>query len=191
MTNTQFFTDGTADLPHEYAQRHDLRVIGLSFLLDGVEYVGDNDPARPGYLTPESFYAKMRQGATPTTSLINQQTFYDAFEPVLREGRDVFFIAFSSGLSGSYFNATRAAEELVAKYPGRRVHVVDTLCASLGEGMMVHLAMQQHEAGMDDDALVQYILDTRLRIHHWFTVDDLVYLKRGGRVSGAAAAIGT
>ncbi|NLG25804.1 MAG: DegV family protein, partial [Clostridiales bacterium] len=70
-------------------------------------------------------------------------------------------------------------------------HVVDTLCASLGEGMMVHLAMRQHEAGMDDDALVQYILDTRLRIHHWFTVDDLAYLKRGGRVSGAAAAIGT
>lgn len=107
MTNTKFFTDGTADLPYEYAQQHDLRVLGLSFLLDGVEHLGDNDPTGLSYLSPEAFYARMRQGATPTTSLINQQTFYEEFEAVLREGRDAFYISFSSRLSGSISSPQR------------------------------------------------------------------------------------
>ena len=191
MTNTQFFTDSTADLPYDYIKEHNIRVIGLTYVIDGAEYMCTNTPDDPDCLSPQAFYARMRKGSTPTTALINNQRFIDHFEPVLKEGRDVFYVAFSSGLSASCQNAMVVGAELMEKYPGRRVHVVDTLNASLGEGMAMTLAIQKHEEGLSDEEVVAYFNQAQTKVHSWFTVDDLVYLKRGGRVSSASAIIGS
>lgn len=191
MPNTQFFTDSTSDLPHAFLVENQIKSIGLPFQLDGKEYICTSDPKDPNYIPLEMFYERMRQGSEPTTSMINQQTYLEVFEPVLAEGRDVFYIAFTSGLSGSCTNAQLAALELEKKYPGRRVRVVDSLSGSLGEGLVVYLAIEKHREGLDDDALELYINGIKGKVHHWFTVDDLVYLKRSGRTSGLSAAFGT
>lgn len=190
--STTFFTDSTADLPASYLSKHPrLKIIPLWVRINGKEYNSQAKPGEDAYMSERDFYARMRAGSTPTTAQITQQTFMEFFEPELKSGADIFYIAFSSALSGTYDSACLAARELMQAYPGRSVRVVDSRSASLGEGMVVYLALTAHEAGMDDASLEAYIHREKMRVHHWFTVDDLIYLKRGGRVSGAAAAIGT
>ena len=190
MTNTKLITDTTADLPYDYLQEHDIGIVGLSYMVDGVTTISVSEPSDKAEVVAKNFYAKMRNGSTPTTALVNQQTYLDAFEAELVKGHDIFYMAFSSGLSGSYQNAAMASRELAEKYPERVIRVVDTRAASLGEGLLVYLTIEKHEQGASDEELEAFMLKTRDYIQHWFTVDDLVYLKRGGRISSAAAAIG-
>ena len=126
-----------------------------------------------------------------TTSAINPTGWEDAIEPILAAGRNALVITFSSGLSTTYQSAVIAAEELQAKYPERTVRVVDSLCASLGQGLLVWYACQKRDAGMSLDELTDWLEENKFRLCHWFTVDDLMYLKRGGRVSAATALVGT
>ncbi len=141
-------------------------------------------------INPTEFYNEMRAGKTAKTSAINTQTFMDVFEEELKNGNDVVYIAFSSGLSTTYNSGVAAATELMEKYPERKVLVVDTLAASAGYGMLVYLATKQRDAGATPEEIVKYVEDNRLKIAHWFTVADLVYLKRGGRVSPTVAFVG-
>ena len=129
-------TDTTCDFPEEYYQQHDLNVLALSYILDGETYFRGGKE-----LSSEDFYAKMRSGSMPTTSQVNPESARASFEPILKEGKDILHIAFSSGLSGSANSARIAAEELMEEYPDRKIIVVDSLCASLGEGLLVHKAI--------------------------------------------------
>ena len=122
---------------------------------------------------------------------MNYQTFLDTFTPILESGRDILYLAFSSGLSGTYNGSVIAANDLMEKYPGSKVISVDTLAASVGEGLLVYAAAKKREEGLSLDELAQWVTDNRLHLCHWFTVDDLNHLKRGGRVSPAVAIIGT
>ena len=137
----------------------------------------------------ETFFDKMRAGVNATTAQVNTFTFIEAFESVLKSGEDVLYIGLSSKLSGTVQSAFNAAEELMVKYPDRKVIVIDSCSASLGEGLLVYYAARKQSLSID--ALAKWVEENKLRFVHWFTVDDLVYLKRGGRVSGATAAIAT
>lgn len=183
----RLFTDATSDLPASFAQQLNVTVLPMGFSMEGVDY-----SYVPGHsdMPIETFFAKMRAGVPVVTAQINTFTFVEAFEPVLKTGEDVLYIGFSSKLSGTVQSAFSAKEELEVKYPGRKVNVVDSLSASLGEGLLVYYAARK-TAALDLDALTKWVEENKLRFAHWFTVDDLVYLKRGGRVSGATAAIAT
>ena len=131
----------------------------------------------------------MRAGVPVTTAQVNTFTFIEEFEPVLKAGNDVLYIGLSSKLSGTVQSGFSAAEELRAKYPERKIFVIDSLCASLGLGLLVYYAARKQDMPVED--LAKWVEDSKLRFVHWFTVEDLVYLKRGGRISGATAAIAT
>lgn len=179
-------TDTCADLPEEYYQEHHMAVMSLACLMDGETYKrGEKE------LQVEEFYAKMRNGIMPTTSQVNPEEAKKMFEPLLKEGKDILHIAFSSGLSGSCNSARIAAQQLSEEYPERTIRVVDSLCASLGQGLLVYYAMKKQEEGMALDSLAQWCEDNKLHIIHSFTVDDLFHLYRGGRVSKTTAVLGS
>lgn len=179
-------TDSTTDLPETYYQEHGLKVLSLSYILDGETYCRGQKE-----LTSEEFYNKMRNGSMPTTSQINPQAAKEAFEPILKEGNDILHIAFSSGLSGSYNSARIAGEELLEEYPQRKIIIVDSLCASLGEGLLLHKALEKKAQGLSVEETAKWCEEHKLNIVHSFTVDDLFHLYRGGRVSKTAAFLGT
>lgn len=182
------FTDAASDLPVELVNDHHISVISMNFEIDGKSYQHYPDGRELGY---SKFYEMLRTGNIAKTSQINNSEFLDYFEPVLKNGLDILYIAFSSGLSGTYQSSVIAAEELMGKYPGRKIYCVDSRCASAGQGMLVyHATLKQHE-GLDIDELHDWVLQNRNHLCHWFTVDDLNYLKRGGRVSASSAVLGT
>lgn len=178
-------TDNMADLPDTYLEEHGLKIISLSYMLEGKTYSEKNR------LPVKEFYDKMRNGAMPTTSQVNPEEARELFEELLKEGKDVLHIAFSSGLSGSYNSARIAAEELQEEEAEGRVVVIDSLCASLGEGLLVHKALGLKEEGKSLDEIAEWLKENRLHLCHNFTVDDLNHLYRGGRVSKTAAVLGT
>ena len=139
----------------------------------------------------KAFYEAMRQGESATTSAANPDAWANAMEPVLAQGKDVLVIAFSSGLSTTYQSAVIAADELREKYPDRKIAVVDSLCASLGQGLLCWHAARKQDEGLSLEALTAWLEEHKLNLCHWFTVDDLAYLKRGGRISAATALVGT
>lgn len=139
----------------------------------------------------KDMYAGMRAGEAAKTAAVNPDTWAKAMEPVLAAGEDVLVLAFSSGLSTTYQSAVMAADDLAGKYPDRKIRVVDTLAASLGEGLLVWYACKKRDEGLDLEALTAWCQENRNHLCHWFTVDDLMYLKRGGRVSAATALVGT
>lgn len=142
-------------------------------------------------LTPHEFYEKMRGGSMPTTSLINTQTAVDYFTPVLEKGKDIFFVCFSSALSGSYKSILEAKEELSETFPDRKIYVLDSKCASGGEGLLVFYCLRKRREGASFDDLIAYAEDLKNHVHHDFTVDNLMHLYRGGRVSITSAIVGT
>lgn len=150
---------------------------------------GEHRDLSEGFI--KELYNAMRAGETASTAAVNPTEWAAAIEPVLAAGEDVLVLAFSSGLSTTYQSAVIAAEELKEKYPDRKVYVVDTLCASRGQAMFVWQACKLRDNGMSLDELHTWCEDHKLNMCHWFTVDDLVYLKRGGRVSAATALLGT
>lgn len=185
MNNFVIYTDSACDLKPDVLKSLNVECIQLSFRFDNE----DKD-----YLNNEmdinTFYKRMKNGETAKTSAINPETFSHRFEELLSEGRDILYIGFSSGLSTTFNSARITADELKAKYPERKIICVDSLCASAGQGLLVYLAAKKRDLGADLETVAEYIEGIKLNLCHWFTVDDLVYLKRGGRVSPTVAFVG-
>jgi len=179
------FTDSGCDIAPQTLAEWQVTCVPMTFRFRDEDKEYQNDD-----LSAQEFYARLRGGETSKTSAINTETFKEWFEPTLKEGNDILYIAFSSGLSGTYQMALLAAEELREIYPDRTVTVVDTLAASAGEGLLVYLAVQKKQAGATLEEVAAYITDIRLNVALWFTVDDLQHLKRGGRISPTVALVG-
>ncbi len=179
-------TDACCDLPRDYILAQDkLKVVPMLFQADDEEQLLDlTAPDCAAQIS--AFYAKMRAGAKTRTAQINQQRWEEALEPLLKAGEDVLALVFSSGLSSTAPMAALAVASLQARYPERKIFAVDSLCASVGEGLFVHEALQRRNQGMPIAALRDWAEQNRQRVAHWFTVEDLVYLKRGGRISAAS-----
>ena len=188
MAEYVLFTESTADLTAELVRQLGVEVLPMLFSLDGKEYNNYPDNRE---LDPHDFYDALRAGGMSTTSQINQTTFEEAFSPVLEAGKDILYLAFSSGLSGTYHSACLAAEELAEKYPERTVRVIDTLQASMGEGLAVYYAATLKNEGKSLAEVADWFEANKMRVCAWFTVDDLMFLKRGGRLGGGAAVVGT
>lgn len=179
-------TDTTCDLPAEYIKNHHLGLLSLTYTIEGNTYTWDQP------LPVKNFYDLMRKGLLPTTSQANPQDARTLFERIIKEqDADILHIAFSSGLSGSYNSSRIAAEELSEEYPEHRIIVIDSLCASLGEGLLVHKAVTMKEQGKSLNEIATWLEESKLHLVHNFTVDDLFHLYRGGRVSKTAAFVGT
>ena len=188
MSEYILFTDSCCDLPQSLAEKMQLCVQPLTVYLDGKPYKNYLDEREISY---NDFYEMLPHCKETKTSAVNQHDFMVAMEPVLQAGKDILYLGFSSGLSGTYSASVMAAEELCEKYPERKIYTVDTLCASLGQGMLVYLAWQQKEMGKTIEEVRDYVENIKLNQCHWFTVNDLFHLKRGGRVSGATALVGS
>ncbi len=187
MQNYILMTDSDSDLPYALKVQYDIPVVYMPYTLEGKEYFDDLGQT----LDHKSFFDRMRQGAHPTTSALNETVYEEYFEPILREGKDVLFLAFSSQLSGT-INAIRAAREtLLEKYPERKFILVDTLSISGPQTLLVLKAHEMYRAGESLEAVAHWVEANKLRAQAYFTVDDLKYLQRGGRVSATAAAIGS
>ena len=177
----------TADLPLDYiSSRENLRIVNMSFTVDGENHMPDGTVAYS-----KKIYSYLRSGKVLTTAQINTETWKQEFSALLDAGHDVLCIAFSSGLSGTCLAAKQAAESLADKYPDRKLIVVDSLAASLGEGLLVDYALRNRDAGMSLEENAAWVEEHCQNIAHWFTVDDLIFLLRGGRVSAASAYIGS
>lgn len=185
MSNYVIFTDSAADIKPELLNKWGVSFISLTF-----RFEGDDKEYSNNEISASDFYARMREGGIAKTAAINPETFAKAFEEILSRGNDILYIGFSSGLSTTYNSAKIAMDELKEKYPERKMLAVDTLAASAGQGMLVYLAAEKKNSGADIEETAQYIEDNKLKLCHWFTVDDLVYLKRGGRVSPTVAFVG-
>lgn len=185
MASYTIFTDSACDIPVAILLQWNISCISLTFRFnDRDEEYADGD------IASGEFYDRMRRGGVAKTSAVNAETFKTAFAKELEAGRDVLYLGFSSGLSTTYNSARMAAQELSEQYPERKVLTVDSLSASAGFGMLVALAAEKRDEGADIDTLVDYVHSLIPHLCHWFTVDDLVYLKRGGRVSPTVAFVG-
>ena len=182
------FTESTGDLTPALIEAADLRVLPMAFTLDGKDYRNYPDGRE---MSSHDYYEKLRAGSLCTTSQVTMLEFQQAFTPVLEAGQDILYLAFSSGLSGTYQSGCIAAEELKEKFPGRRIVCVDSLQASMGEGLFCYLVGKKRCQGADLDTAADYARQIAPQVCAWFTVDDLMFLKRGGRVSSAAAVAGT
>ncbi len=178
------YTDSACDINSEFLNSWGVRSCSLTFRFsdEDKEYLNDEVEAK-------AFYDRMRAGGVAKTAAINSETFISAFEPSLKEGFDVLYLGFSSGLSTTFNSARLAAAELNEKYDAKVV-IVDSLAASAGQGLFVKKVVDKKNEGATLDEAVEYAKSIALNVCHWFTVDDLVYLKRGGRVSAAAAFFG-
>lgn len=185
MNEFVLFTDSACDIAPAILKDWNVECISLSLLFDGEDKeISNND------ITADDFYKRMRAGDTAKTSAINVEGFKTAFEPTLKSGKDVLYLGFSSGLSTTVNSARIAADELKEDYPTASVTVVDTLCASAGQGLLVYLSVKQRDEGKTLAEIAEYAEKAKVGMCHWFTVDDLVYLKRGGRISPTVAFVG-
>ncbi len=181
-------TDSSADLGEELANKLDVRVLPLGFTIQGQTYRNYPDNRE---MDLHAFYEKLRAEEVATTSAVNVHQYQEVLEPLLQAGKDVLILAFSSGLSTTYNSSAIAVEELREKYPQRKLYTVDTLCASLGQGLLVYLAAREREKGRTIEEVRTWAEDHKLNICHQFTVDDLHFLKRGGRISATTAIVGS
>jgi DegV family protein with EDD domain len=188
MNPYKIITDSTADLNPALISELDILVVPLRFTINGREYVNHPDGRE---LSTGEFYSLLQAGNTSSTSQITASVFGEVFTPILEEGSDILYIAFSSGLSGTCDSACLAAGELETKFPGRTVRVVDSLCASMGEGLLVYETAKLKAGGATLEEAAAFAEENKLHLCHWFTVNDLNHLKRGGRVSAAAALFGS
>lgn len=188
MSEFVLMTDSSADLSQEMVQELGVTVLPLSFTIQGKVY--RNYPDNREMDLP-LFYDMLRAGELATTSAVNVAEYTQAVEPILQEKKDVLILAFSSGLSSTYQASVLAAEELREKYPDRKIYTVDTLCASLGQGLLVYLAVQEQRKGRSIEEVRDWAESTKLHLCHQFTVDDLHFLKRGGRISATTAVVGS
>ncbi len=178
-------TDSACDIQPSVLKEWGVPYMALTFRFDGSDkeyYDGD--------IESKAFYDKMRDGAVAKTAAVNTALFKEMFEKTLKEGNDILYLGFSSGLSTTYNSARIAAEELKSDYPDRKIITIDSLCASAGFGLLLRLALDKKAEGATIEETAEYIESIKLKLCHWFTVDDLVYLKRGGRVSPTVAFVG-
>lgn len=178
-------TDNTADLPASYLEENHIVTQSIYYILDGQVYDRSNE------LSPAEFYAKMRAGSMPTTSQTNPEAAKAAFLEQINDGYDILHISFSSGLSGTVNSVRIAANEIMEEHPEAKIIVVDSLCASLGEGLLVHKVLEKKQSGATLEEAAAYAEEIKGKICHNFTVDDLFHLYRGGRVSKTTAIIGS
>ena len=185
MNNYVIFTDSACDIVPSLLAEWGVRCVSLAFRFDHIDhdYLNEDMPI-------EEFYQNMRDGHVAKTNAVNSETFRAAFEPVLAEGTDILYLGFSSGLSTTYQQGKLAAEDLAPLYPERKIITIDTLCASAGQGLLVKLVLDHKNEGATLEEAAAYAESLIPRLAHWFTVEDLVYLKRGGRVSPAVALVG-
>lgn len=188
MRDYVIMTDSCCDLTDRMARDLELEVLPLTMHMDGQDY--PNDLAGTA-ISNQEFYKRIRAGKLATTSAVNVGQFQDAMRRVLESGRDIVCVCFSSALSTTYQSAVIAAADLRAEFPEAEIHVVDSLSASLGQGLLLYLAVEQKRKGLTAAELAKWVEDNRLTVCHWFTVDDLNFLKRGGRVSATTALLGT
>lgn len=181
-------TESSCDLTPELANRAGVEVLPLSFTMEGRNYLHYLDGRE---MPAAKFYEKMRNGAAAVTAAANVAELTDGMEAHLREGKDVLFLCFSSGLSSTRDACAIAAGELRERFPERKIYTVDTLAASGGQGLLALLGGQKRREGASLEEVRDFVEAIKLRVAHWFTVDDLAYLKRGGRVSPTVAAVGT
>ncbi len=185
MSEYVIFTDSACDIPEETLREWGVEYRWLTYTFDG-EFKQYSNYGLP---YPE-FYDRVRKGGVARTSAVNADAFLDGFESILQTGKDILYIGFSSGLSSTYDAACIAAKELLEKYPGRKIRCVDTRAASAGFGLLLYMAVEKKKEGASLEENEQYILDNRFHLCHWFTVEDLIYLKRGGRISATTAIVG-
>jgi DegV family protein with EDD domain len=188
MKDYVIVTESTADLTVDIISKYGIKVMPMIFGFENESYLDYPDHRQ---LSIKEFYNRIRNEERSITGLINVKMFEEYFEPILKKGNDILYLGFSSGLSGTYNSSLIAAEELMEKYKGSRVECVDTLAASMGEGLLVYCAARKKHEGFNLDELKQWVQDNRLHLSHWFTVDDLNHLKRGGRINAMTATIGT
>lgn len=188
MSEYVIISDSTTDLPLDIVEKYNLEILPLKVTIDNKTYANFPNQSE---ITNADFYKFIRDGKTSITTQVNVGEFEELFEKHLKNGTDILYLGFSSNLSGTYQASTIARNALQIKYPDRKIICVDSLCASLGEGLLLYYAAQKKAGGANIYEVASFLEDTKLSLCHYFTVDDLFYLKRGGRVSGATAAIGT
>ncbi len=181
----KIMTDSTADLPKEYLEERGIDILNLSYIMDGVTYGHGQE------LDWKEFYALMRGGKLANTSQVNPEEAKAVFEELIATEKEILYLAFSSGLSGTYNSVRLAAEEIMEEHDDVKIIVIDTLCASLGEGLIVHRAVELRDRGVSLEDTAKWVQDHALNLVHVFTVDDLFHLYRGGRLSKASAMLGT
>lgn len=185
MFSYDIYTDSSCDLPVSMIEQYDLKVMQLEVTID------DNPPVLNRDVDIKTFYDQLRDGANAKTAAVTPGFFEENMRESLEAGKDIIYIGFTSGLSVTYNNGAMIAEELKAEFPERKILYIDTLCASAGEGMLVHYAALQREAGASIEEVYQGILEKKDYIHHLVTVNDLFFLKRGGRISATTAVAGS
>ena len=185
MNEFVIVSDSTVDLPKEYLQSKQVPIISLSYIMDGVTYEEMDG------LSHKEFFEKLRAGSLPTTSQINPEQAREALELFAKEGKDILYIGFSSGLSGSYNSVRMAAEDLKEEYPDINIITIDSLCACMGEGLLLYKALELKEHGMSMEEIAKWVEANKLHICHNVTVDDLNHLHRGGRISKPTAVVGS
>ena len=185
MANYQIITDSACDLPKAMLSQLNVITTPLHVLFKGVNLPDSVDEGL------KEIYDGLRAGESSATSAVNPEGWASVMEPVVAAGQDALVLAFSSGLSTTYQSAVIAAQELAEKYPARTIRVVDTGCAALGQGLLVWYACQKRDAGLNLEELTAWCEENKLHVDHWFTVNDLMFLKRGGRISAATAVLGT
>ncbi len=181
----KIITDSTADLPASFFEENEIGCLSLSYILDGESYGQGKE------LDYKEFYAKMREGNLPTTSQVNPETAKTFFEDIIKDYDEILYLAFSSGLSGTYNSVQVAAAEVMEEHPDKKIVVIDTLAASMGEGLIVIKAVEMRKEGKTMEEVADWVQENLQRVVHVFTVDDLFHLHRGGRVSKASAILGT
>lgn len=177
--------NSTVDMPLEWLEERGVAVAPLKYTIDNETYVDMHG------LPSKEFFGKLREGKMAVTSQVNPDGAREMMEPILKEGKDILHLAFSSGLSGTYNSMRIAAEELREEYPEAKIIVIDTLCACMGEGLLLHHALKQKDAGKTIEEVAQWVEENKLHVMHNITVDDLEHLHRGGRLSKASAVLGT
>ena len=188
MSQYRIMTDSSCDLPAALAAELELTVLPLTVTIDEKSYTNYLDERE---ITFKDCYAALRDGREAKTAAANVDSFEQAMEPILQAGEDILYLGFSSALSSTYNAGALAAEQLAEKYPDRKILTVDTLSASMGQGLLVYLTVQQKRAGATIEDARDFAEKNKFHLCHWFTVDDLHHLRRGGRVSATSAVLGT
>lgn len=186
MLNYVLTCCSTADMPLDYFKKRNISFVPFHFIMDGKEYPDDLGQT----ISFEEFYSRIAAGSMPTTSQVNVGQYIDFFEPFLEDGKDILHISFSSGLSGEHGSAIIAREQLLEKYPNRKIMIVDSLAASSGYGLLTDMAADMRDNGAEIEEVHSWLEKNKLNMNHWFFSTDLTHYKRGGRISAASAVVG-
>ncbi|WP_186428859.1 DegV family protein [Clostridium sp. BSD9I1] len=185
--NTVIVIDSCSDLPRDFVEKNNIPSLGINVMLNGREFVDDFGKT----VTYKEFYDAVREGEMPTTAQVNSETYKEEFLKHVKENKSIIYLAFSSALSGSINSANIAKDEILEEYKNADITIIDTKSASLGEGLIVYYAYDMLEKGCSKEEIVNWVEKNKLKVNHWVIADDLNHLKRGGRISGTQAVVGT